>query len=105
MKVCPLFEAYQVKVVPHNPFVPMAAIAHAHLSAAVSSFPILEYEQMTPLAITPPIKIVNGYIEVPSESGFWVDLTEKEIARNQAKVEHGTYEALWRDRQVFAPTL
>jgi len=83
----------------------VAAITHAHLSAAVPSFLILEYEQMTPLAITPPIKIVNGYIEVSSESGFGVDLNEKEIARNQTKVEHGTYEALWWDRQVFASTL
>jgi len=105
MKVCAMCEAYQVKVAPHNSFGPVVAIAQAHIGAAVPSFLILEHEQLAPWAVTPPIKIVDGYIQVPSEPGFGIDLNEEEIARNQAKVEDGTYKTHWWDRQLFAPTL
>lgn len=105
LKICAMCEAWQVKVAPHNPFGPVVAIAQAHLAAAVPSFLILEHEQMAPWAITPPIKIVDGFIEVPSEPGFGVDLNEEEIFRNQEKVDNGTYRPPPHDRETFAPSL
>lgn len=99
MKVCAMCEAYQVKVAPHNPFGPVRAMVNAHISAAIPSFLILEHEQMAPWAVTPPIKIVNGYIEVPSVPGLGIDLNEEEIARHQAKVKDGSYKrySIWSD--------
>ena len=105
MKVCAMCEAYQVKASPHNPYGPVAAMAAAQLSAAVPSFLILEHEQMAPWAVTPPIKIVDGYIEVPSTPGFGIDLNEEEIARHQAKVENGTYKSYHLDMEKFVPLL
>ncbi len=56
---------------------------------------------MAPWAVTPPIKIVNGYIEVPSEPGFEIDLNEEEIAKHQAKVEDGSYKNYRLDYEIF----
>ena len=105
MKVCAMCEAYQVKVAPHNPFGPVTAIASVHLAAAVSSFLILEHEELAPWAVTPQIRIVDGYIELPSTPGFGVDLNEEEIAKHQAKIEDGTYKIPFRDTQILYPTL
>ena len=105
MKVCAMCEAYQVKVAPHNPFGPVAAMANAQLSAAIPSFLILEHEQLAPWAVTPPIKIVDGYIEVPSTPGLGIDLNEEEIAKHQAKVEDGTYQSYRLDMEKFVPVL
>ena len=105
MKVCALCEAYQIKVAPHNPFGPVAAIASVHLAAAVPSFLILEHEEMAPWAVTPRINVVDGYIEVPRTPGFGVDLDEEEIARHQAKIDDGTYKPPAHNRMIFAPTI
>jgi len=91
MKVCAMCEAYQVKVSLHNARGPVRAMVNAHVSAAIPSFLIQEHEQMAPWAVTPPIKIVNGYIEVPSTPGLGIDLNEEEIAKHQARVEDGSY--------------
>jgi len=95
MKICAMCEAYQVKVAPHNPCGPVRAMVNVHISAAIPSFLILEHEQLAPWAVTPPIKIVNGYIEVPSTPGLGIDLNEEEITRHQAKVEDGSYKAYY----------
>ncbi len=102
MKVCAMCEAYQVKVAPHNAQGPVRAMVNVHISAAIPSFLILEHEQMAPWAVTPPIKIVNGYIEVPSTPGLGIDLNEEEIAKHQAKLEDGSYKPyyLWADPNV-----
>ena len=105
MKVCTMCEAYQVKASPHNPFGPVAAMANAHLSAAIPSFLILEHEQFAPWAVTPRIKIVDGYIEVPSTPGLGIDLDEEEIAKHQAKIEDGTYQPYRLDMEKFVPVL
>ena len=105
MKICAMCEAYQVKVSPHNPFGPVAAMANAQLCAAVPSFLILEHEQMAPWAVKPRIKIVGGCIEVPETPGLGIDLDEEEIAKHQAKVEDGTYKPYRLDMEKFVPVL
>ena len=108
MKICAMCEAYQVKVAPHNPFGPVAAMANAQLSAAIPSFLILEHEQMAPWAVKPRIKIADGCIEVPETPGLGIDLDEEEIAKHQAKVEDGTYKPFHifsRDMEKFVPVL
>ena len=60
---------------------------------------------MAPWAVTPPIKIVDGYIEVPLTPGFGIDLNEEEIAKHQARVESGTYQSYSVDMRNFTPVL
>jgi len=91
MKICALCETYQAKAAPHNPFGPVAAIANAHLSAAVHSFLIQEHEQMAPWAIEPRLKIVDGYLEIADRPGFGIELNDEEIEAHNAKVADGTY--------------
>lgn len=104
-KVCNMCEAYQIKISPHNPFGPINAMAAAHLSAAVPPFLILEHEQFAPWAVTPRIKIVDGYLEIPNTPGLGIDLDEEEIARHQAMVEDGTYKVTPLDLEKFVPLL
>lgn len=93
MKICALCETYQAKAAPHNPFGPVAAIANAHLSAAIHSFLIQEHEQMAPWAVEPRLKIVDGYLEIPDRPGFGIELNDEEIEAHNAKVVNGTYTA------------
>ena len=93
MKICAMCEAYQAKAAPHNPFGPVAAIANAHLSAAIHSFLIQEHEQMAPWAVEPRLKIVDGYLEVPDRPGFGIELDDEEIEAHNAKVADGTYKS------------
>ena len=105
LKICAMCEAYQVKVAPHNPFGPVAAIASVHLAAAVPSFLILEHEEMAPWAVTPEIRITDGYIEVPKTPGFGVELDEEQICIHNSRIADGTYKPPVHDRQVTAPIL
>ncbi|MCK9357576.1 MAG: hypothetical protein M0R22_10625, partial [Dehalococcoidia bacterium] len=91
MKICAMCEAYQAKAAPHNPFGPVAAIANAHLSAAIHPFLIQEHEQMAPWAVEPRLKIVDGYLEVTDKPGFGVELNEEAIAEANAKMASGEY--------------
>jgi L-alanine-DL-glutamate epimerase-like enolase superfamily enzyme len=80
-------------------------MANAQLSAAVPSFLILEHEEMAPWAVTPPIKIDHGYIEIPTTPGLGIDIDEEEIARHQAKIADGTYRPYGLDLEKFVPLL
>jgi len=106
-KLCAMCETYQVKTSPHNPFGPVNAMAAAHLSAADPSFLILEHEQFAPWAVTPRIKIVDGYLEIPHTPGLGIELDEEEIARHQAMVEQGAYTRapIMTDPEQFVPVL
>jgi galactonate dehydratase len=105
LKLCAVCETYQVKVAPHNPFGPVAAMANAQLSAAVPSFLILEHEQMAPWAVKPRIKIVNGYLEIPTTPGLGLDIDEKAIAKRQKLIENGTYKPFILDLEQYVPLL
>jgi galactonate dehydratase len=109
MKICAICEAYQAKASPHNPFGPVAAIANAHLSAAVHPFLIQEHEQMAPWAVEPRLKIVDGYLEVQDTPGLGIELNDEAIAEANAKVADGTYKPYSNAREVdltkFCPVL
>jgi galactonate dehydratase len=106
-KLCALCETYQVKTSPHNPFGPVNAMAAAHLSAADPAFLIQEHEQFAPWAVTPRIKIVDGYLEITHTPGLGIDIDEEEIARHQALVEQGAYPRgpAMADPEQFVPVL
>jgi len=106
-KLCTLCETYQIKTSPHNPFGPVNAMAAAHLSAADPSFLIQEHEQFAPWAVTPPIKITDGYLEITHTPGLGIEINEEEIARHQALVEQGAYprSPAFTEPEQFVPVL
>jgi galactonate dehydratase len=71
-----------IKFAPHNPNGPIAAAASVHVCATVPNFLILETARDMPWhdqIQTNPLKIKDGYFELPTEPGLGTDLDEKVI--------------------------
>ena len=87
-KIAALAEAYHVPIAPHNPNSPLATIISAHFCASIPNLLALEYynEEREPLwrdkIIDPPLKIVNGYLELPTGPGWGVEIIEEEVAKH-----------------------
>ena len=75
-------ETYYTLVAHHNPNGPIATAASIQLAAAMPNFLILEFAQ-TPTwhdrVQVEPLKVVNGYFELPTKPGLGVELDEKVI--------------------------
>ncbi len=101
-KIGAMAETYYVRVAPHNPNGPVATAASLQLAACMPNFVILEYAQNQPWrdqVITEPLKIVNGYVELPTKPGLGVELNYEAIAKlpYQPRDYHG---AFWPDGGV-----
>jgi len=77
-KIAAMAEAHYVSIAPHNPMGPVATAVNTHFAVATPNFLILEY---TPDDIgkrsdllQEPMKVVEGYIEVPQKPGFGIEL-------------------------------
>jgi galactonate dehydratase len=82
-KIAAMAEAYYIKVAPHNPNGPVATAASAHLSAAIPNFLILETAQSEPYRTQVQkqgLKIVDGWIDLPTTPGLGIELDEDVIA-------------------------
>src|SRR4051794_33814388 len=82
-KIAAMAESYYIRVAPHNPNGPVATAASAHLAAAIPNFLILETAQAEPYRTQVQkqgLKIVDGWIDLPSTPGLGVDLDEEVIA-------------------------
>jgi len=82
-KIAAMAEAYYIRVAPHNPNGPVATAASAHLSAAIPNFLILETAMAEPWRSQVQkqgLKIVDGWIDLPSTPGLGVELDEEVIA-------------------------
>ncbi len=88
-KIAAMAENYYVTVAPHNYNSPLTTIISAHLCANIPNFLIFEFPWPdVPWAnevISPPAKVKNGYLELPSGPGFGIDLIEEEIAKHPYK--------------------
>lgn len=77
-KIAALAEAQRVMVTPHNPSGPVATAASVQCMSSVPNFAILEYAwgevEWRASLISPPEKIVNGFIEVPALPGLGAQL-------------------------------
>lgn len=101
-KIGAMAETYYVRVAPHNPNGPVATAASLHLAACMPNFVILEYAQNQPWrdqVITEPLKIVDGYVELPTKPGLGIELNYEAIAKMpyQPRDYHG---AFWPDGGV-----
>ena len=75
-KIAILAAARNVMVTPHNPSGPVATAASVQCMASVPNFAILEYAwgevEWRAALVSPPEKIVNGFIEVPDRPGLGI---------------------------------
>jgi galactonate dehydratase len=77
-KIAAMAEAHYISIAPHNPMGPVATAVNTHFAVATPNFLILEY---TPDDIgkrsellQEPMKVVDGYVEVPQKPGFGIEL-------------------------------
>ena len=77
-KIATLAAARNVMMTPHNPSGPVATAASVQCMTSVPNFAILEYAwgevEWRASLISPPEKIVDGFIEVPDRPGLGITL-------------------------------
>lgn len=80
-KIAAMAEAFYVTVAPHNPMGPVATAINVHFAACTPNFLILEYvPDDTPGRadlVKEPIRIKDGYLEIPEGPGWGIELNEK----------------------------
>jgi galactonate dehydratase len=87
-KIASMAESFYVSVIPHNPCGPIATAVNVQFAACTQNFVILEYkaddEPPRRHLLEEPIRLVDGYAELPTAPGLGISLNEDFIERNQA---------------------
>jgi len=77
-KIAAMAESFYVVVAPHNPMGPVATAVNVHFAACTPNFLILEYhpddESPRRDLVDEPMKLVDGYLELPTRPGLGIDL-------------------------------
>ncbi len=97
--------AAQIGIAPHNPMGPIASVVGLHFAVATPNFVILEqlsdrFAFFSEVADT-PIRMINGFWEVPDRPGLGIEINLKEaakypfeqesiVAREAVRAEDGT---------------
>jgi galactonate dehydratase len=93
-KIAAMAEACDVMVAPHNPNGPVGTAAVVHIAACTPNFLITEYVHtrvgFANTLVQEPLKMVNGYIELPTAPGLGIELNEEAILATPAD-----YKELW----------
>lgn len=80
-KIAAMAEANYVTVAPHNPLGPVSTAVAAQFAVSTPNFCILEYriDSQGPARdlVVQPLKLVDGYLEVPDAPGLGIELNEK----------------------------
>jgi galactonate dehydratase len=88
-KIAAEAEANYLTIAPHNPLGPVATAVCAHFAASTPNFIILEYSHpgSGPLRdmVLEPIKLKDGYLEIPNTPGLGIELNVKAIEKYPAK--------------------
>ena len=84
-KIAAMAEAHYVSVAPHNPCGPVATAVNVHFAASTQNFIVLEYhpDDQGPRReiVDEPMRLVDGYLELPDRPGLGIDLVEDACAR------------------------
>jgi galactonate dehydratase len=84
-KIAAMAEASYMSVAPHNPCGPVATAVNVHFAAGATNFLILEYhaDDAGPRRelVDEPMKLVDGYLELPEKPGLGIDLNMDAVAR------------------------
>lgn len=80
-KIAAMAEAQYMMVAPHNPMSPLAAAVNVHFAASTPNFLVLEYRAPVEGAyrdvLKDPLMVRDGYLEIPNEPGWGVELNEE----------------------------
>ncbi len=91
-KIAAMAEANYMTVAPHNPCGPIATAVNVHFAASTTNFLILEYHADDEGArrdiVDEPMKLVDGYLEIPDKPGLGIDLNIEALARYPFKSWH-----------------
>jgi galactonate dehydratase len=91
-KIAVLAEANYVSVAPHNPCGPIATAVNVHFAASTQNFLILEYhpddEAPRRDLVDTPMKLVDGYLELPERPGLGLDLNEDALGHFPFRTWH-----------------
>lgn len=84
-KIAAMAEASYISVAPHNPCGPVATAVNVHFAASTQNFLVLEYhpddESPRRDLVDEPMKLVDGYLELPERPGLGLDLNEEALGR------------------------
>jgi galactonate dehydratase len=91
-KIAAMAEANYMTVAPHNPCGPIATAVNVHFAASTTNFIILEYHADDEGArrdiVDEPMKLVDGYLEIPDKPGLGIDLNLEALAHYPFKSWH-----------------
>jgi galactonate dehydratase len=91
-KIAAMAEAHCLTVAPHSPLGPVSTAVATQFAASTPNFLILEYridsEGPSRNLILEPLKLVNGYLEIPTVPGLGIELNEKAFKGNPLKTWH-----------------
>jgi galactonate dehydratase len=91
-KIAAMAEAFYVTMAPHNPMGPVATAVNVHLVASIPNFLILEYhpDDAPPRRdlIDEPMKLRDGYLELPTRPGLGIELNEDAFPRYPFRTWH-----------------
>jgi galactonate dehydratase len=98
-KIAAMADAHYVSVAPHNPCGPLATAVNVHFAASTHNFLILEYhaDDASPRRdlVDEPIKLINGYLEIPEKPGWGIDLNEEALGKFPFRSWHRPFH--WRE--------
>jgi galactonate dehydratase len=88
-KIAAMAEAFYVSVIPHNPMGPVATAVNASFAACTPNFVILEYraddESPRKDMVKQPVRLREGYLEVPSGPGLGIEVNEEYLSTNRSE--------------------
>lgn len=96
-KIAAEAEANYLTLAPHNPLGPVATAVCVHFACSTPNFLILEYRDPSPGPlrdmVLEPLKLKDGYLEIPDAPGLGIELDLKAIQKHPPK--------RWRRAPVF----
>lgn len=92
-KICDMVDAHFGVIAPHSAQGPVCSAACVQLNASIPNFFIHEIfdefnEPWEEKIVTNPVKVKNGYIEIPERPGLGIDLNLEEIAQHPYRQEN-----------------
>ena len=88
-KIAAMAETYYAAIAPHCPLGPIALAASVHVDASIPNFLVQEHFTTGEGYLKEPLKIVDGYIELPTKPGLGIELDDDAIAD---KIYDGSWE-------------
>ena len=88
-KIAAMAEAHYLNIAPHNPLGPVSTAIAVQFAASTPNFLILEYrldnEGPRRKLIREPLKLTDGYLEIPDVPGMGIELNEAAFEANPLK--------------------